>query len=149
MLYGVNDWTELVGYSNSNWASDRDDRQSTTGYTFILSGGSIVWVAQKQCTVTLSSTEAEYMALTECLKHAQWTTSLLQQLLFDVELPIDIFCDSTRAQVITSNNVYHKRTKHIDIRYHYIHEKVADGMIVINEVNSDDNVADMLTKALS
>ena len=148
LLYGANNSTELIGYSDSDWAGDRNDRRSTTGYTFMLSGGPIAWAAQKQRTVALSSTEAEYMALTDCLKHTQWTLSLLQQLLFDVELPIDIFCDSTGAQSIASNNVYHKRTKHIDIRYHYIREKVADRTIVINEINSNDNLADIFTKTL-
>jgi Reverse transcriptase (RNA-dependent DNA polymerase) len=112
LMYGANDSTELIGYSDSDWAGDRDDRRSTTGYTFILSGGSIAWAAQKQRTVALSSTEAEYMALTECLKHTQWTISLLRQLLFEVDLPIDVFTNSTGAESITLNNVYHKNKAH-------------------------------------
>ena len=73
LTYGNTDSTELVGYSDSNWAEDTDDRRSTSGYIFILSGGAIAWATQKQCTVALSSTEPEYIALTECVKHAQWT----------------------------------------------------------------------------
>ena len=90
LTYGVNDSTELVGYSDSDWAGYWDDRHSTTGYVFILGGGGVAWATQKQRTIALSSTEAEYIALTECAKHAQRTISLLQQLSFEVDLPIDI-----------------------------------------------------------
>ena len=149
LVYGKNDSTELIGYSDSDWAGDRDDRRSTTGYTFILSGGAIAWATQKQRTVALSSTEAEYMALTETAKHAQWTVSLLQQLSFDLDLPIDMFTDSEGAQAIAANNVYHKRTKHIDIKYHYIREKILDGTVCVNEVGSKSNLADIFTKPIS
>ena len=141
LVYGQNDSTELIAYSDSDWAGDRDNRRSTTGYAFILSGSSIVWAAQKQRTVVLSSIESEYMALTECSKHAQWTISILQQLFFEVDLPIDIFCDSDGARSIASNNVDHKRMKHIDIKHHYIREKINDGTVNVNEVSSEDNVA--------
>ena len=133
----------------TDWAGDRDDRWSTTGYTFILSEGTIAWATQKQRTVALSSTEAEYMALTETSKHAQWTVSLLQQLSFNLDLPIDIFTDSEGTQAIAANNVYHKRTKHIDIKYHYIREKIMDGTVCVNEVGSKNNLADVFTKPIT
>ena len=88
------------------------------------------------------------MALTDCLKHVQWTISLLQQLSFDVDLPIDIFYDSEGAHAIASNNVSHKQTKHIDIKYHYIREKITDGTVNINEVSSKSNLVDVFTKSL-
>ena len=90
LAYGNNDSTKLISYCDSDWAADTDDCCSTSCYTFILSGGSIAWATQKQCTVVLSSTEAEYMALTECVKHAQWTLLLLDQLDFDTDLPIEL-----------------------------------------------------------
>ena len=120
LTYGSNDSTKLVGYSDSDWASDTDNRCSTTGYTFVLAGGAVAWATQKQRTPALSSTEAEYMALCECAKHTQWTLSLLKQLDFTVDLPLEIFCDSSGAKEIAANSVFHKQTKHIDIRYHYI-----------------------------
>ena len=123
LTYGKNDSTELVSYSDSGWAANTDDRRSTKGYVFILSGGSIAWATQKQRTVALSSTGVEYMALTECMKHAQWTIFLLQQLDFEIELPLDIFSDSLGARAIASNAVFHKRTKHINVivfpKYHW------------------------------
>jgi hypothetical protein len=148
LIYGRNDSMELIGYSDLDWAGDKDDCRSTSAYVFIISGGTIAWATQKQRTVTLSSTEAEYMALTECLKHTQWTIAVLQQLSFDVDLPIDIFSDSLGARSITSNNVYHTRTKHIDIKYHYIREKIANATINVNEVNTKNDLADICTKAL-
>ena len=149
LIYGSNDSTELIGYSDSDWDGNKDDWRSTTGYTFILSGGAVAWATQKQRTITLSSTEAEYMALTETSKHAQWTVSLLQQLSFDLNLPINMFTDSEGAQAIATNNVYHKRTKHIDIKYHYIREKIMDGTICVNEVGSKSNLANVFTKPIS
>ena len=74
--------------------------------------------------------------------------SLLQQLFFNIEFPIDIFCDSIGAQAIASNSAYHKRTKHINIKYHYVCEKITEGTLIINEVDSKDNLANIFTKAL-
>jgi Reverse transcriptase (RNA-dependent DNA polymerase) len=148
VTYGKNDSTEIVSYSDSDWANNTEGRRSTSGYIFILSGGSIAWATQKQRIVALSSTEAEYMALTECTKHAQWTISLLQQLDFEVELPLDTFSDSLGARAIAANAVFHKRTKHIDVKYHYIRDCIKKGIIEISAVTTKDNAANILTKPL-
>ncbi|HEV7738443.1 MAG TPA: reverse transcriptase domain-containing protein, partial [Chlamydiales bacterium] len=100
LIYGRNDSTDLYGYSDSDWASDPDDRVSTTGYAYILNGGSIAWASRKQRTVALSSTEAEYMALTETVKHAKWMLTLADQLGFEVDLPLSLFSDSKGAKDI-------------------------------------------------
>jgi hypothetical protein len=149
LTYGLNDATELVGYCDSDWAADPDTRRSTTGYTFILSGGSVAWATQKQRTVALSSTEAEYMALTECVKHAEWTISLLDQLNFEIDLPLEIYSDSLGARAIAKNSVHHKRTKHIDIRHHYVRDVIERNTITVEEVGIKNNVADLLTKSLA
>ena len=148
LAYGRNNSTELIGYSDSDWAGDKDDCHSTTRSAFVLVGGLLAWATQKQRTIALLSTEAEYMALTECSKHAKWMLSLLEQLHFDVDLPIDIFSDSLSTRSIASNNVFHKRTKHIDIKYHYVREKINNGTLALNEVNTKANLADILMKAL-
>ena len=149
LVYGLNDATELVGYCDSDWASDTNTRRSTTGYTFVLSGGSIAWATQKQRTVALSSTEAEYMALTECVKHAEWTLSLLDQLNYDVDLPLQIYSDSLGARAIAKNSVHHKRTKHIDIRHHYVRDVLEREVVSVEEIGTKNNVADLLTKSLA
>ena len=104
-------------------------------------------MTRKQRTVALSSTEAEYMALTACAKHAKWTISLLQQLDFDVDLPLEIFSDSLGARAIAENPTHHDRTKHIDIQHHYIRDCISDGTLHVSPVSSKDNIADVLTKS--
>ena len=114
LTYGQKDCTELIGYSDSDWAADMDDRRSTTGYCYTLTGACVAWQTRKQRTVALSSTEAKYMALTETAKHGQWAIQLLQQLDFEVDT-IELYSDSLSARAIAENPVYHSRTKHIEI----------------------------------
>lgn len=86
------------------------------------------------------------MALAACAKHAKWTISLLEQLEFDVDLPLNIFTDSEGAKAIAENPKHHDRTKHIDIQHHYIRERVSDGTLTVLPVDSDDNTADIFTR---
>jgi hypothetical protein len=96
----------------------------------------------------LSSTEAEYMALTEAAKHAAWTTQMLMMLGFGIDFPVSIYCDLKGACEITSNNIFHRWTKHINICHHYIHEKVTDTLLRVEEVDLTNNTADTLTESL-
>jgi hypothetical protein len=89
------------------------------------------------------------MALTECAKHVEWTLSLLQQLNFEVDLPLWIYSDSLGAHAITNNNIHHKHTKHINIHHHYVCDVIECGAVDIKAVGTKNNVADLLTKALS
>ena len=148
LIYNGNEGSDLFGYSDSDWASDIDTRRSTTGYIFKTDSGTISWASSKQRTVALSSVEAEYMALTESAKQAMWTLQILENLKFDVDLPFSIYSDSEGARAISENNVFHKRTKHIEIRYHFIREKIQNKTIQVKEVQSSNNVADIFTKAL-
>ena len=147
LTYGCNDCSELIAYSDSDWGADKDTRRSVTGYCFMFTETAISWAARKQRTVALSSTEAEYMAVAACAKHAKWTISLLKQLEFDVKLPIDIFLDSDGAKAIAENPRHNDRTKHIDIQHHYIRERVSDGTLAVLPVDSDDNTADNFPKS--
>ncbi|HEV7735995.1 MAG TPA: reverse transcriptase domain-containing protein, partial [Chlamydiales bacterium] len=149
LVYGTVNSTDIEGYSDSDWASDVNNRISTTGYVYALNGGAIAWASRKQRTVALSSTEAEYMALTETCKHAKWMLNLCNQLSFDVDLPVEIRCDSKGAKDITENPVFHKRTKHIDIQHHFIPQQVEEGVISIYQVPSAENLADLFTKPLA
>ena len=88
------------------------------------------------------------MALTECVKHTQWTISLLNQLDFDIDLLFELFTNSLGAHMITSNSVYHKCTKHIDIKYHYIHDVISLGNVNVGTGSMKENIVDLLTKAL-
>ena len=148
LTYNGTNRSELLGWCDADWASDPDTCRSTTGYIFQVNSGAVAWGTRKQRTVALSSTEAEYMALTEVLKHTLWTLQVLRNLRFDCDLPITIFDDSKGARDISANSVEHQRTKHIDIRYHFIREKVQDKTIELTEVKSSENIADIFTKAL-
>ena len=137
----------LVGYSDSDFANDIDTRKSITGYLFMMNGGPITWSSQKQKTIALSTTEAEYVAASESAKEILW----LQQLLSDLGESYDcttLNIDNQSAIKLINNPVYHKRTKHIDIKYKFVREKVELGLIKINYVPSNCQLADILTKAL-
>ena len=139
----------MFGYSDADWASDSDDRHSTSGNAFLLAGGAISWLSQKQQTVALSTCEAEYMALAVAAQEAIWLRRLLKDLqLIDTEEPTEILEDNQGAIAMSKNPVGHKRTKHIDIKHHFIRETIQAGTIVLTYCPTKDMVADTFTKAL-
>ena len=138
----------LVGYVDSDYAGDLDKRRSTTGYVFTLAGGPISWRSMLQSTVALSTTEAEYMAVTEAFKEAMWVHGLIEDLGIDQE-NVEVFCDSQSAICLAKNQVHHSRTKHIDVRFHFIREIVEEGDVLLQKIPTADNPADMLTKVVS
>ncbi len=140
----------LHGYSDADWGSS-EDRRSTTGYCFTLDNysASISWKSQKQVTVALSTCEAEYMALASAAQEALFLIQLLCDLDgFDCHTDVVIHCDNQGAIALSQNPVHHKRSKHIDIRYHFIRSEVLSKRIKLEYVRSEENVADMLTKAM-
>ena len=136
----------LVGYSDSDWGSTEDDRRSTTGYVFMLNpdGPPISWKSKKQPTVALSSCEAEYMALAASVQETMFLFMLLG--CFLKQRSVNIFVDNQGAIDLASRYITEKRSKHIDIRYHFIREKISSGFIELTHVSTHDNVADLLTK---
>ena len=138
----------LFGYSDADWASDIDSRHSTTGNVFVMSGGAISWLSQKQATVALSTAEAEYIAMGSATQEAIW----LRQLMFDLEVnvqgPTEILEDNQGSIAMAKNPVGHKRTKHIDIRHHFIREAVQAGTISLTYCPTKEMVADIFTKPL-
>lgn len=143
-----NSSSQLTGYADADWANDVDDRRSTTGYVFTLgdNGTPISWSTKKQPTVALSSCEAEYMALADATKEMLYLRSFITSIGLHQEPPNTIFSDNQGAIALTSpNKMQHKRTKHIDIRYHFIREQ---NDINYCYVNTAENIADILTKPL-
>ena len=138
----------IHGYSDSDWASSAD-RRSTTGYYFALhtSGPPVSWKSRKQPTVALSSCEAEYMALSASAQEAVYLITVMKDYLLAPK-PV-IHSDSQSALNLIENPINHNRTKHIDIRYHFVREKYSAGMIDIRYVPREENVADIMTKAAS
>ena len=124
------------------------DAKSHTGSLLIFNGGPIVWQSKRQSTVALSSAEAEYMALTETLKLCMYVIMISNFMRIDLPLPFPILCDSQSAIQMASNPVSSQRTRHINIRYHYIREQVILGNIIIVYLQTDEMLADIFTKPL-
>ena len=139
---------KLVGYSDSDWGSDKNTKRSTTGYIFALGAGTISWGCRLQPTVALSTTEAEYMAACAAVQEAVYLRQLLSDLKFEQEGATVIFEDNKGCIDLSENPIHYKRTKHIDIRYHYIREKVESGEIKLTYIHSQAQLADLLTKPL-
>lgn len=118
------------GYCDSDYAADLDRRRSITGYVFQAGGNTISWRSGLQHIVALSTTEAEYMALVEAAKEALWLKGIAGELGF-LQEQVEIFCDSQSAICLAKNSVHHERTKHIDVRYHFIRDVVADGSLKV------------------
>lgn len=137
---------EVVGYCDADWGSDPEQRKSTSGYVFLASGGAISWSCKKQPTVALSTCEAEYMAVSAAVQEASWWRGISS--LFGETQAIQINCDNQSCIAIAKNGGYNPRTKHIDIRHHYIREALDRGVVNLAYVSTDEQIADGLTKPL-
>jgi len=138
----------LIGFSDADWAENKDDRRSITGYVTLLANGAVTWVSRRQATVALSSTESEYMSASDACRHLCWQQTFLTELGFGPP-PIPLCVDNQGAIFLASNPTHDHRTKHIDIRYHFIREKIEDDIIKLYHIPSEDQIADILTKSLS
>ena len=133
--------------TDSDWALDNSTRRSKTGYFIKLAKGLISWTSRAQKTIALSSTEAEYMALSDCSRQVVWMHTLLGELSYDLK-PIPICGDNQGSIFISSNPITEKRSKHIDIQYHYICEVIARKLTEVYFIDGDNNPVDLLTKNL-
>ncbi|KAH9668970.1 hypothetical protein KPL70_021600 [Citrus sinensis] len=138
---------EVAGFVDSDYAADKDRRRSITGFVFTMCGGAISWKSSLQSMVALSTTEAEYIALTEAVKEAIWLRGLVSELGFKQKV-VKVSCDSSSAIQLSKNPKYHERTKHIDVRMHFIRDEIGKGVMNVVKVPSEVNPADMLTKTL-
>lgn len=152
--YGITygkDGKQLRAYTDSDWAGDLDDRRSCSGNVLMLSTGPISWKSKKQASVALSTMEAEYAALCEVSREIVYIRRLLIHMGFEkyVTSPIDVFCDNQSAIHLSKNAVYHKRSKHIDINFHFTRELVERKEIVIHYLQTELMLSDILTKSLT
>ena len=141
----------LLGYTDSDFQSDKDSRKSTSGSVFTLGGGAVVWRSIKQSSIADSTMEAEYIAACEAAKEAVW----LKKFLTDLEVvpgmdkPITLFCDNSGAVANSKEPRSHKRGKHIERKYHLIREIVHRGDVAVTKIPTLDNLADPFTKTLT
>jgi hypothetical protein len=136
----------LHGYSDSSLGDQADDYHSTSGYVFLLANAAISWCSRKQKTVTQSTTQAEYMALAEAANQARWYRSFLMELGYEVSDPIPLHGNNKGAVDLVLNPVTGRRSKHIPIKHHAIHEYVENGHIELIRTSTNDMLADGLTK---
>jgi hypothetical protein len=135
-------------YVDADYANDPDSRRSITGYVFVLAGAPISWQSRQQVSVALSSMEAEYMAACAAAQEALWLRMLLLDLGVDMVKPISLKEDNQAAIAFSKNPGDHKRSKHIDIRYHFVRERVAAGELTLDYIPTECQLADIFTKAL-
>ena len=148
IMFAKQDQISVVGYVDADYAEGMDDRRSTTGYVFTLAGGPICWRSMVQPLVALSTTESEYMAVTEAAKEALWLKGLVKELGID-QGGVQLYCDSQSAIYLAKHQIYHARTKHIDVRFHKVRELIASGDLILEKVHTSENAADMLTKIVT
>jgi hypothetical protein len=144
----------ITAYTDADWGGDYQDRKSTTGYLTKINGATISWATKKQQTVALSTAEAEYMGVSAGVQELLWIKQFISELLavqaqeaITCVVPI-LYCDNQAAVSISHNDVHHHRTKHIDIRHHFIRDHVKQGNVKLQWVPTHAQLADGLTKAL-
>ncbi|XP_045792016.1 secreted RxLR effector protein 161-like [Trifolium pratense] len=139
---------ELVGWSDSDYAGDLNDRKSTFGYVFMLGLVAISWSSKKQAIVTMSTTEAEYVAAASCASQCIWLRNILEHLTHNQIGSTRIFCDNSFTIKLSKNLIMHGRCKHIDIRFDFLRNLVKEETMELIHCKSEDQLADLLTKPL-
>ena len=147
---------KLLAYSDADYANDVIDRKSYGGYVFFMAGGPISWESKKMATVCQSSCESEYLALNSAAKMACFLQNFYNELfqnlkceiILNSKLETTVFTDSQSAKTLAENPIFHPKTKHIEVKYHFIREKVLEGKFILKHVSTTDMIADVLTKAL-
>ncbi|GAA0147130.1 transmembrane signal receptor [Lithospermum erythrorhizon] len=138
----------LQAYSDSDWASCPTTRRSTTGYVITLDNSPISWKSKKQSTVSRSSAEVEYRAMTQAFSEVTWLVRLLADLGVKDLCRVTLNCDNNLTLHIAQNSVFHERTKHIDIDCHFRRDKVLEGLLILSHLPTNEQVGDILTKIL-
>ncbi|KAH9658994.1 hypothetical protein KPL70_023693 [Citrus sinensis] len=138
---------KLVGYVDSDFPGDLDKMRSQTGFLFTLGGCTVNWKATLQNVVALSTTEVEYTAVAEAFKEAIWLKGMVLELGANQET-VEVYCDSQSAIHLSKNQTHHERTKHIDIKLHFVRPEVSRGTVKMLKVHTDQNPTDILTKVV-
>ncbi|TYK16910.1 integrase [Cucumis melo var. makuwa] len=138
----------MFGFCDSDWGGNVDDHKSTSGYVFSMGSGVFSWTSKKQSVVALSTTEAEYISLAAAGCQTLWLRWMLKELKCIQKCETVLFCDNGSAIALSKNPVFHGRSKHIRIKYHFIRDLVKDGEVIVKYCKTQDQVADIFTKAL-
>jgi hypothetical protein len=148
LFYEASTELQVHGYIDVDWAGSISDKRSTSAFMFSFGSDAITWSSKKQSTIALSSTEAEYKVATMAACEIAWLHKLFGDLGLHVDRQVVIYCDNLNNIQLVRNPVFHARTKHIEVHYHFIREKVLASEIDLIYVNTEDHVADIFTKVL-
>jgi histone deacetylase 1/2 len=141
--------TLVSAFSDADWAGNVDDRKSTGGFAVFIGSNLVSWSARKQATVSRSSTESEYKAMANATAEIMWVQTLLKELEVKNPHAAKLWCDNLGAKYLSANPVFHARTKHIEVDFHFVRERVTQKLLEIEFIPSGDQIADGFTKPLS
>ena len=139
----------MTTYIDVDWASCVDDRKSTSGDAFYLGKSLVAWLSKKQTSISLSTAEAEYIAIAACCTQVRWMKQTLQDMKVSIDEPISIKCDNTSAISISKNILLHSKEKHIPIKYHFLREQVAQKIVKMEYVPEKEQTTNIFTKPLA
>jgi hypothetical protein len=139
----------LTTYSDVDWANCVDERKSTSGGAFFLGNSLVAWLSKKQGSISLSTTEAEYIAAATCCTQVLWMIQTFADLEVKYTAPIPIHCDDTSAISVSKNPVLHSKTKHIPIKYHFLREQVTNQIVQVHYIPTTEQIADIFTNPLA
>jgi len=153
MTYGLwyprNQSLQLTAYLDVDWANCVDERKRTSGGAFFLGESLVAWHSKKQGSISLSTTEAEYIAVATYCTQVLWMIHTLADLEVKYTAPIPIHCDNTSAISVSKNPVFHSKTKHIPIKYHFLREQVTNQIVQVHYIPTTEQIADIFTKSLA
>ena len=148
LVYKSDKESRLIGFCDSDYTGDQDDRKSTSGYIFFLGSNPIEWNCSKQKVVALSSCEAEYISSTSAVCQGVWMSRFMHELIEEFIENFDLCIDNKSAIEISQNPVYHRQTKHIEVCYHFIQNCVEEDKVKVKYIRTVDQLADLFTKPL-
>jgi hypothetical protein len=149
LRYTASSDIQLHGFTDSNWAGSAEDRKSTSGMCFILGSTMISWGSRKQKSITLSIAKAEYITACEACTEAIWLRKLISDLFDHIQESTIIHCDNQSCIILSEHPVFHEKSKHIEIKYYFIQDKVQEGDIKLEYIPTNEQTTDILTKPLS